>query len=127
MIVRPPANVQPVSWTGHALPLALAMQLPQWIQRGIHPLLAVPALAEYDPTASPHRRSDLLVVLWDYFRGSELDGVWCARDPVPMFVLLHLQWPWLLVRRVLPALLGGEGKPWGRVNVSTSRVWGVVE
>lgn len=51
-------------------------------------------------------------------RGAEVDPVWDDHDPIPFFVLVHLAWPWALLKVML------SGKAWSRINASTMRVWG---
>ncbi|KAL0947355.1 hypothetical protein HGRIS_013472 [Hohenbuehelia grisea] len=117
---RPPANVAPQSWIGQALPLSIASLLPKSIASAIHPLLASTSHREHYATLSPQpSRSSVLSVLADYLLvGMEEDPTFDIHDPVPFFVLLHLQWPWLLIRQLW------AGKAWSRVNISTSRIWG---
>ena len=102
------------------VPLALARVLPRDLCHVLHPQLASAVHGgadESDPTLSPRPREHFLGVVWRYATGQEKDGIWDWRDPVPFFVLCHLQWPWLLLRLIWRRVA------WSRVNVSTSRVF----
>lgn len=86
--------------------------------RHLHPLLAL-SKNRADPTQSPQSDSTALhTLIAQYIIGAEVDPVWDVRDPVPFFVLVHLAWPWTLLKTV------AGGKAWSRVNTSTMRVWG---
>ncbi|VDB94187.1 unnamed protein product [Peniophora sp. CBMAI 1063] len=114
----PAATARPNSWLAHSLPLALASMLPLSLAGNLHPLLANPGTPR-DPTSSPQAESSApFALLAQYITGTEIDPVWDVRDPVPFFVLVHLTWPWVLLRTLF------SGKAWSRVNASTMRVWG---
>lgn len=119
LVARPASGTAPRSWLAHALPLTLARLLPQKICSSIHPQLlsTIYPSDTSDPTMSPLPGENVLELLWRYLSGAERDGIWDWTDPVPFFVLCHIQWPWLLLRPVW------RGVAWSRVNVSTSRVF----
>lgn len=118
---RPSPTTPPQSWILHALPLALASLLPRTLASYLHPLLSPSAnnTQMTDPTISPQPdHANPLDLILQYMVGAEVDPVWDPRDPLPYLVLVHLAWPWTLLKGM------ASGKAWSRINASTMRIWG---
>ena len=122
-VIRPVGFQPPHSWLAYAVPLLLlrALHLPRAWLHALHPHLSSTlhpsARSRQDPALYPLPHRSLAAHVWRYCTGAEKDGFWDWTDPVPFFVLCHVQWPWLLLR------LMWRGERWTRLNVSTSRVW----
>ncbi|EPQ56693.1 hypothetical protein GLOTRDRAFT_105517 [Gloeophyllum trabeum ATCC 11539] len=58
-----------------------------------------------------------LTMVSRHIAGLEKDVSFDASDPLPFFILAHVQIPWIIVR------LLWKGKGWSRINTSTARVY----
>ncbi|GAA97235.1 uncharacterized protein L969DRAFT_84337 [Mixia osmundae IAM 14324] len=117
--ISPPPRVMAKSWLVHSVPLAAFNTLPQSLRTAasrLHPRLFRDR-KWHDVTASPMPGMNVLALLGRHAVGLEKDAVFDACDPLPFFVLAHVQWPWFLLR------VAFSGRGWDRANVSTSRIF----
>lgn len=102
-VAEPLAGTALKAWVGHEL---TAVVLPSFLPFLclLHPLFGK---RQPDPTTSQESALQLFMS----------DPTFALDDPLPFWVLYHLQWPVLLLKQIL------SGNKWSRINVSTARIF----
>ncbi|TFK51962.1 hypothetical protein OE88DRAFT_1734968 [Heliocybe sulcata] len=122
-----PTDAAPRSWLSHELPLSFMNLIPDSIASKLFPILH-PRLRRSPPasqdrahpanaTLSPFHGDGPLTVVLRHLCGVEKDVSFDYSDPLPFFILAHVQIPWIL------ATLLWQRKGWSRINTSTARVY----